>query len=76
MRVSVHTKYGSPDVLRLMDVERPVPKDDTGLRRHGGLAQVMVREDWRGPVCGKRHQCGPTGDRCAEERGAVHGDGG
>ncbi len=33
MRAIVHTKYGSPDVLRLMEVERPVPKDDEVLIR-------------------------------------------
>lgn len=33
MRANVHTKYGSPDVLRLMDVERPVPKDNELLVR-------------------------------------------
>ncbi|MCX6363637.1 MAG: NAD(P)-dependent alcohol dehydrogenase [Actinobacteria bacterium] len=29
----MHTKYGSPDVLRLMEVDRPVPKDDEVLIR-------------------------------------------
>ena len=33
MKAIVHTKYGSPDVLRLMEVERPVPKDDEVLIR-------------------------------------------
>jgi NADPH:quinone reductase-like Zn-dependent oxidoreductase len=33
MKAVVHTKYGSPDVLRLMEVERPVPKDDEVLIR-------------------------------------------
>jgi NADPH:quinone reductase-like Zn-dependent oxidoreductase len=28
MRAVVHDKYGPPDVLRLEDVQRPVPKDD------------------------------------------------
>jgi len=28
MRAVVHDRYGPPDVLRLADVERPVPKDD------------------------------------------------
>jgi NADPH:quinone reductase-like Zn-dependent oxidoreductase len=28
MRAVVHDKYGSPDVLRLEDVERPVPNDE------------------------------------------------
>jgi NADPH:quinone reductase-like Zn-dependent oxidoreductase len=33
MKASVHAKYGSPDVLRLMEVARPVPKDDEVLIR-------------------------------------------
>ena len=33
MKAVVHTKYGPPDVLRLMEVERPVPKDDEVLIR-------------------------------------------
>src|SRR5438128_1039584 len=28
MRSVVHDRYGPPDVLRLEDVERPVPKED------------------------------------------------
>ena len=43
MRAVVYDRYGAPDVLRLEDVERPVPKDDqvlvrvhaTGKRRDG-----------------------------------------
>ncbi len=28
MKAVVWTKYGPPDVLKLQDVERPIPKDD------------------------------------------------
>src|SRR5215212_4908283 len=33
MRAVVHDRYGPPDVLRVADVERPVPKDDEVLVR-------------------------------------------
>ncbi len=33
MRAVVHDKYGSPEVLRLEEVERPIPKDDEVLVR-------------------------------------------
>jgi len=33
MRAVVYTRYGGPEVLRLADVERPVPKDDEVLVR-------------------------------------------
>jgi NADPH:quinone reductase-like Zn-dependent oxidoreductase len=33
MRAVVHDRYGPPDVLRLDDVERPVPKPDEILVR-------------------------------------------
>ncbi len=28
MRAVVHHEYGSPDVLQLEEVEKPIPKDD------------------------------------------------
>lgn len=33
MKAVIHDRYGSPDVLRIEDVERPVPKDDEVLVR-------------------------------------------
>ena len=48
MRAVVHDRYGPPEVLRLEDVERPVPKDDEVLVRV--LATTVNRSDcgWRG----------------------------
>jgi NADPH:quinone reductase-like Zn-dependent oxidoreductase len=28
MKAAVYTRYGSPDVVQITDVEKPVPKDD------------------------------------------------
>ena len=45
MKAIVYTKYGSPDVLRLMDVEKPVPKDDQVLIKvHAASINAL---DWR-----------------------------
>lgn len=47
MRAVVHDRYGPPDVLRLEDVERPVPKEDEVLVRV--RATTVTRSDvaWR-----------------------------
>jgi NADPH:quinone reductase-like Zn-dependent oxidoreductase len=47
MRAVVHDRYGSPDVLRLEEVERPVPKEDEVLVRV--YATTVTRTD-----CGLR----------------------
>jgi len=28
MKAAAHTQYGPPDVVQIMDVEKPVPKDN------------------------------------------------
>ena len=44
MKAIVQTKYGSPDVLRLEDVEKPAPKDDEVLIRIH--AASVTAYDW------------------------------
>ena len=44
MKAIVHTKYGSPDVLQLKDVEKPTPKDDEVLIKV--YAASVNKYDW------------------------------
>jgi NADPH:quinone reductase-like Zn-dependent oxidoreductase len=46
MRAVVHDRYGPPEVLRVDDVERPVPKDDEALVRVH--ASTVTRGDTMG----------------------------
>ena len=43
MRAVVHDRYGPPEVLRVAEVERPVPKDDEVLIRVH--ASTVTRSD-------------------------------
>ena len=59
MKAVVHDRYGSPDVLRVADVERPVPKDDEVLARVH--ASTVTRGDAMGvrsaSTCSRACRC-------------------
>src|SRR5213595_1853869 len=51
MKAIVHCEYGSPDVLKLEDVEKPVPNDDQVLIKVraaslNALDAYMIRDAW------------------------------
>jgi NADPH:quinone reductase-like Zn-dependent oxidoreductase len=48
VRAVVYDRYGPPDVLRIEDVERPVPKDDELLIRIRATAVNRTDCGWRG----------------------------
>jgi NADPH:quinone reductase-like Zn-dependent oxidoreductase len=45
MKAAIYASYGSPDVVRIADVERPVPKDDEVLIRVSAASVNPL--DWR-----------------------------
>jgi NADPH:quinone reductase-like Zn-dependent oxidoreductase len=45
MKAVLQTKYGSPDVLKIIEVDRPIPKDDQVLIKVHAIGLNMA--DWR-----------------------------
>jgi NADPH:quinone reductase-like Zn-dependent oxidoreductase len=45
MKAAIYTRYGSPDVVQIMDIEKPVPKDDEVLIEV--RAASVNPADWR-----------------------------
>ena len=79
MRAVVHDRYGPPEVLRVADVERPVPKDDEVLVRvHASTvtrSDADARAQRRVPVhpCLHRHPPPEANDRRHGVRGRRRG---
>jgi NADPH:quinone reductase-like Zn-dependent oxidoreductase len=48
MKAMVYTKYGPPDVLKLIEVAKPAPKDDEVLVKIHAVS--INRSDWEGLI--------------------------
>lgn len=76
MKAAVNTQYGSPDVLQLKEIERPVPKDNEVLIKIHAVAVNsadlnLLRAD---PVLAKRYPLAETANAIRDmEAGRAQG---
>jgi len=67
MRAVVYDRYGPPDVLRLEDVERPIPKEDEVLVKIHATAVTRADCATRDLLPRAQHQWRLYRDKCENQ---------
>ena len=79
MKAIIRTRYGSPDVLQLQEVEKPVPKDDeVVVQVHAASVNTLDWHVMRGQpfLAPRRRQWAPQAQGPATRRGSGRAGGG